>query len=54
MTDKLDKLDDRINQLEKENSWLRGLVVERTAKSSEEMAELYKTFKEEERSKESE
>ena len=53
MTDKLDKLEEKIGQLEKENAWLRSLVVERTAKTSEEMTELYKTFKEEERSKES-
>jgi hypothetical protein len=54
MTEKVEKLEEKVAQLEKENQWLRGLVIERTAKSSEEMAELYKTFKEEERSKESE
>ena len=51
MSDKVQKLEDKVAQLEKENQWLRGIVVEKTAKSSDEVADLYRTFKEDERSK---
>ena len=50
MTDKCEQLEQKVVQLEMENKWLRGLVVEKTAKGGEEVAELWRKFKEEERS----
>ena len=47
MTDKVEQLEKRVDQLEMENKWLKGLVVEKTAKGGEEVAELWKRFKEE-------
>lgn len=50
MSDKVDKLEEKVCQLEKENQWLREIVVEKTAKTSDEVADLYRTFKDDERS----
>jgi len=44
MTDRADALEARIAQLEMENKWLRNLVVEKTAKGKEDVAELWKRF----------
>ncbi|MCJ1390099.1 hypothetical protein MMC18_002957 [Xylographa bjoerkii] len=44
MTDRADSLEARITQLEMENKWLRNLVVEKTAKGKEDVAELWKRF----------
>ncbi|MCJ1475403.1 hypothetical protein MMC13_004065 [Lambiella insularis] len=44
MTDRADTLEARIAQLEMENKWLRNLVVEKTSKGKEDVAELYKRF----------
>lgn len=54
MTDKCEQLEKQVAQLEMENKWLRGLVVEKTTKSVEEVAELWKKFKEDDRSNPSE
>lgn len=51
MTDKCEQLEQRVDQLEMENKWLKGLVVEKTAKGGEEVAELWKKFKEDRSSK---
>ena len=53
MTDKCEQLEQKVGQLEMENKWLRGLVVEKTAKGGEEVAELWRKFKEEDRSNKS-
>jgi hypothetical protein len=47
MTDRADALEARIAQLEMENKWLRNLVVEKTAKGKEDVAELWKRFSQE-------
>lgn len=53
MQDKMLALENKINQLETENKWLKSLVVEKKdSKSAEEVAEMYKKFKEESESKE--
>ncbi|MCJ1288471.1 hypothetical protein MMC26_007829 [Xylographa opegraphella] len=44
MTDRADALEARITQLEMENKWLRNLVVEKSAKRKEDVAELWKRF----------
>ena len=44
MTDRADALEARITQLEMENKWLRNLVVEKSAKGKEDVAELWKRF----------
>lgn len=44
MTDRADTLEARITQLEMENKWLRNLVVEKTSKGKEDVAELWKQF----------
>ena len=44
MTDRADALEARIAQLEMENKWLRNIVVEKTAKGKEDVAELWKRF----------
>ena len=47
MTDKCEQLEQRVDQLERENNWLKGLVVEKTAKGGDEVAELWNKFREE-------
>ena len=54
MSDKCEQLEQKVSQLEMENKWLRGLVVEKTTKSGEEVAELWRKFKEDDRINESE
>ena len=44
MTDRADALEARIAQLEMENKWLRNIVVEKTSKGKEDVAEMWKRF----------
>jgi len=44
MTDRGDALEARIQQLEMENKWLRNLVVEKTSKGKDDVAQLWKRF----------
>ena len=53
MTDRADKLEHRISELETENKWLRGLVIEKGSIGGEDVGELFKRFSDEERSRKS-
>ena len=54
MTERADALEARIQQLEMENKWLRNLVVEKTAKGKDDVAELWKRFTKESEGRSSE
>ena len=51
MTDRAEKLEHRISELETENKWLRGLVIEKGTVGQEDVGELFKRFSDEERSR---
>ena len=51
MTDRAEKLEQRIGELETENKWLRGLVIEKGTIGSEDVGEVFKKFGDDERSK---
>lgn len=53
MQEKMSSLENKISQLETENKWLKSLVIEKKdTKSAEEIAEMYRKFREETDSKE--
>lgn len=47
MTDRVNLLESRINQLEMENNWLKSLITEKNEKSSPDISAMYKKFTEE-------
>lgn len=48
MTDKHDKLQSRIEQLERENQWLRNLVTEKNGNQTEkDITDMYQKFRRE-------
>ena len=42
MTDRADVLEAKITELEKENKWLRSLIVEKSAAGKDDVSELWK------------
>jgi hypothetical protein len=44
MSDRADALEAKIQKLETENKWLRNLVVEKTSKGKEDVADLWRKF----------
>ena len=50
MSDRVETLEGRISELERENKWLKSLVVDKSAGSKEEVAQMLQKFSEETRS----
>jgi hypothetical protein len=54
MTDKVTKLETRVQQLETENKWLKNLVVEKSGGSEDRLARLIEDYKAQEKAREKE